>query len=72
MSEDFYFGWKGTIGYKNHLNSISKELDEFLFLLLEVENEKSQIHRGSRDGFIRVLCFNSCKIGIRVRTSCAY
>lgn len=47
-SGEFYFG-QGNIGYKNHLNSVSKELDELWFPLLDVENEKSQIHKGSID-----------------------
>lgn len=43
------------IGYKNHLNSVSKELDEFWFPLLDIENEKSHIHKGSIDAYVLIV-----------------
>lgn len=51
--EEFYSDGR-TIGIKSHLNSISKEPDELWFLLLKAGNEKSQIHRGNRDGYVSI------------------
>lgn len=46
---------RGNIGYKNHLNSVSKELDELWFPLLDVENVKSQIHKGNIDAYVLIV-----------------
>lgn len=63
-------GRRAGLRCNNHLNLISKEPADLCFLLLKVRNKKLKIRKGRSDGIkIRVPALNTCKIGLRSRTS---